>query len=265
MKLTCGIVMDLLPLYEEDICSEETRQAVEEHLKECHTCRSFLEDVSSFSKENVVEKTENIMEEDKVAIKGFKKVKKQWVRSIIIAIIAMAILIPLGYLGFNEVNKTGIHFTNIREICIGQKFVKELQASNYEQAFEYLNLKDLKIEFEYLGEKKLEDFEKKAYDSFLESTELLREAGGIQRAEYKGVVSSENSEGFEYDLKYDLFVDGIRYRTSFKVSDNGVSRFSTGNSPKDEPIAHLGVWDEWFWQDLNGCYYDFETYKYVYY
>ena len=64
--------MDLLPLYEEGICSEETRQAVEEHLKECHTCRSFLEDVSSFSKENIVEKTENIMEEDKVAIKGFK-------------------------------------------------------------------------------------------------------------------------------------------------------------------------------------------------
>ena len=193
MKLTCGIVMDLLPLYEEGICSEETRQAVEEHLKECHTCRSFLEDVSSFSKEDIVEKTENIMEEDKVAIKGF--INRVWI----------------------------------------------------------------------FGREEIGRLWKKAYDSFLESTELLREAGGIQRAEYKGVVSSENSEGFEYDLKYDLFVDGIRYRTSFRVSDNGVSRFRTGNSPEDEPIAHLGVWDEWFWQDLNGCYYDFETYKYVYY
>ena len=46
--------MDLLPLYEEGICSEETREAVEAHLKECHTCRSFLEDVQSFPKEEKI-------------------------------------------------------------------------------------------------------------------------------------------------------------------------------------------------------------------
>ena len=39
MKLSCDIVQDLLPLYEDDLCSQATREAVEEHLRECETCR----------------------------------------------------------------------------------------------------------------------------------------------------------------------------------------------------------------------------------
>ena len=38
MKLSCDIVQDLLPLYEDDLCSQATREAVEEHLRECETC-----------------------------------------------------------------------------------------------------------------------------------------------------------------------------------------------------------------------------------
>ena len=33
MKLPCDIVQDLLPLYEDDLCSQATREAVEEHLR----------------------------------------------------------------------------------------------------------------------------------------------------------------------------------------------------------------------------------------
>ena len=34
MKLSCDIVQDLLPLYEDDLCSQATREAVEEHFRE---------------------------------------------------------------------------------------------------------------------------------------------------------------------------------------------------------------------------------------
>ena len=38
---TCRIVEDLLPLYEEELLQEETRQWVESHLKICESCRKL--------------------------------------------------------------------------------------------------------------------------------------------------------------------------------------------------------------------------------
>lgn len=42
MKFSCSIVDDLLPLYLEDICSEDSKAAVEEHLQDCSACQKKL-------------------------------------------------------------------------------------------------------------------------------------------------------------------------------------------------------------------------------
>ena len=42
MKTDCGIIRDLLPLYVDDICSEKSRELVEEHLQECAECGDLL-------------------------------------------------------------------------------------------------------------------------------------------------------------------------------------------------------------------------------
>lgn len=42
MKFNCNIADDLLPLYLEEICSEDSKAAVEEHLRECSACREKL-------------------------------------------------------------------------------------------------------------------------------------------------------------------------------------------------------------------------------
>ena len=42
MKTTCNMVRDLLPLYFERVCSEDSRQIVEEHLGGCETCETML-------------------------------------------------------------------------------------------------------------------------------------------------------------------------------------------------------------------------------
>lgn len=36
------IIWDLLPLYHDGVCSEKSRAAVEEHLKDCPACRAAL-------------------------------------------------------------------------------------------------------------------------------------------------------------------------------------------------------------------------------
>lgn len=42
-KLSCDVIKDLLPLYKDDICSEKSKDLIEEHLRECDNCREYLE------------------------------------------------------------------------------------------------------------------------------------------------------------------------------------------------------------------------------
>lgn len=42
MSISCAVVKDLLPLYQEGMLSEESKAAVEEHLETCEPCRAAL-------------------------------------------------------------------------------------------------------------------------------------------------------------------------------------------------------------------------------
>lgn len=42
MSKQCKIIEDLLPLYHDGVCSEESKQMVQEHLAQCEECRSLL-------------------------------------------------------------------------------------------------------------------------------------------------------------------------------------------------------------------------------
>jgi len=39
--MICSVIRDLLPLYEEQLCSKETAELVKEHLKECVECQKL--------------------------------------------------------------------------------------------------------------------------------------------------------------------------------------------------------------------------------
>jgi len=45
--MMCSMIRDLLPLYEEKLCSKETIEFVEEHLKECAECRGLFDEMHS--------------------------------------------------------------------------------------------------------------------------------------------------------------------------------------------------------------------------
>lgn len=40
----CNVIKDLLPLYADEVCSEDSRKMVEEHLSSCKECKQELED-----------------------------------------------------------------------------------------------------------------------------------------------------------------------------------------------------------------------------
>ena len=69
MKIDCGIVQDLIPSYADKVCSESSKQCVEEHIKECKACRAYLEACLS------VEFSGTALEEKQ--LDGLRKVKKK--------------------------------------------------------------------------------------------------------------------------------------------------------------------------------------------
>ena len=47
MNVPCGLIQDLLPLYYDQVCSQESRSLVEEHLAGCPACRQRLADLQT--------------------------------------------------------------------------------------------------------------------------------------------------------------------------------------------------------------------------
>lgn len=86
MKIDCNIIEDLLPLYAENVCSEESRKLVEEHCAKCEKCRGRLE------AQNIPLPEKKI---DKGAKNPLKKAKKHYVRlAVIIALICAVLAVP---------------------------------------------------------------------------------------------------------------------------------------------------------------------------
>jgi len=72
MKTNCKVIEDLLPLYIDEVCSDESKRLVEEHLKECDACSSKL----NAQKAEITVDSEEI-EQNLKAKDPFKKIKRK--------------------------------------------------------------------------------------------------------------------------------------------------------------------------------------------
>ena len=71
MKNSCDVIRDLLPLYADDACSEDSRKIVEEHLAECPECGSMLRRLQSNEIENGLQQEKQDVIE--YGVRQFKK------------------------------------------------------------------------------------------------------------------------------------------------------------------------------------------------
>lgn len=97
MNYPCGIIRDLLPLYIDDVCNAESKQAVEQHLSDCETCRECYERMKS--SEGFAEKTFNELEEGNMAdsLKKIKNKLNRKIRNIVLAVVAAAVVFVSGF------------------------------------------------------------------------------------------------------------------------------------------------------------------------
>lgn len=262
MKLVCEIVEDLLPLYADKVCSEQSRQAVAEHLHSCEKCRKMMECTHGIP---VLHIEPNQPAADKAVKKGFKKIRFRWWASIL-TIIA---LIPIAFLGWNEYSAQGVAYSNQHELTIGNGFLDCLVEHRYTLAYNYLDIRELKQEWlqEWFSEEKLANMEDDALAKFCEMGGKLDEAGGIDSYEYIGIsLSGVETDGTQvYRISYRVQFDGKGIVVNLDVSEDGVEGFHGGGSFIDDPLAQFSIWAEYLWQDYQGCYFDPETGKYVYY
>lgn len=88
MQYECAMIIDLLPLYADGVCSEESKKAIEAHLFECEGCRNALEqmraeipkgDAQEFSEQEVLKKTSwNISKRAILAAAGVTAIVLYW-------------------------------------------------------------------------------------------------------------------------------------------------------------------------------------------
>ncbi len=76
-KLPCKLINDLLPLYIDGVCSEESCSAVSEHLKECEECTREYENLSKKAPSFDVNESNSLL-----------KISKHWKKTKIVAFIS---------------------------------------------------------------------------------------------------------------------------------------------------------------------------------
>lgn len=98
MKISCEVIRDLLPLYHDGVCSNDTKKIVEEHLAICSDCREELQLISG---EVILEKEPERRNEEE----SIKKISKEWKKSmfksliegIIFTLLTVIILMLIAY------------------------------------------------------------------------------------------------------------------------------------------------------------------------
>ncbi len=92
----CEITQDLLPLYIDNTCTEDSREYVEQHLAECAECRVVYEAMS---------RSVRVITTQQNAKKGFSDFQKRLLRGRILLIVlcALIVLVPLGIAAYIQI------------------------------------------------------------------------------------------------------------------------------------------------------------------
>lgn len=103
-EVTCEVIRDLLPLYVDQMLSEDSCVMVEEHLENCEACRMFLEELRKES--NALEcigNRKNSDTESKAVLKRIRRsILRKRIMAVCVAIIGMLVVVRMGHYFYAE-------------------------------------------------------------------------------------------------------------------------------------------------------------------
>lgn len=118
--MRCDVIRDLLPSYADDLCSEESREIIEQHLIQCENCKKYYENMTydfsklsggddTFLKENLKEK--NLLARSEQCIKAMQIKKIMQCINVICVIINVLFIITGIVFIYHESNPKYPHIT----------------------------------------------------------------------------------------------------------------------------------------------------------
>ena len=94
-EITCNVIRDLLPLYVDDVISDDSRKLVDEHISGCENCMNYYKEM----KTSVIDNDPVKHSGEKETLKKIKKAinKKRFITAMITAIFMIAVAGGLFY------------------------------------------------------------------------------------------------------------------------------------------------------------------------
>lgn len=135
MKINCEVVQDLLPLYEEGLCSPASRELVDSHMKECPRC-SAQRDAAQRLCEQKLPEPEGA---DAAVANSFRKVRRRWWTSLIAALL----VVPVVWMCVNQYRRQSLCFTNVDDALSARRYAAALAAGDWERAAEVMDYQTL--------------------------------------------------------------------------------------------------------------------------
>jgi predicted anti-sigma-YlaC factor YlaD len=108
MKISCDIIKDLLPLYHDGVCSNDSKTMVEEHLAYCDSCKAELRAMDEELPLNNAEQNLNEAEAVKKLSRRWKKgMNKSLLKGILITIVIVVLvaLVLYSFMDFRFIPK----------------------------------------------------------------------------------------------------------------------------------------------------------------
>ena len=90
-KLRCEIVQDLLPSYVDGLTSDETNEAVKDHLAECVSCKDMYERMKA--DEMSAEENSEVMEKEKKEINFLKRIKQKHRLNLMLVVVILTVFL----------------------------------------------------------------------------------------------------------------------------------------------------------------------------
>ena len=173
-RISCEVARDLLPLYCDDVCSQESRILIDEHLKNCSDCDALLKKM----KMECSASTEQEMHDEefvKAMASGWKKsVKNGFVKGVLATLILCLCLVG-GYWGLTRWILTSVPSANIQANVVS------------------VTDEHVKIILEATDGKKV-----------LTNAMVVEDSGKLYLLEKRGVIATQTGDGENWAATYTL-------------------------------------------------------------
>ena len=142
MKYPCSLIKDLLPLYHDGVCSEESNKIIENHLSECSSCKDYYNFLCET--DEIFTAPQNAELEMKKAA-SFRSIKRKLrKKQILVVVLAFAIFAAVSFsiVGFLKKSEQVISYENNISVSMADNsLIGRLQGNQAN----YLKIKQVEI------------------------------------------------------------------------------------------------------------------------